>query len=277
VIIKFAKLVLLLAGTIMLQACATKGSDQVPMSAMSSSGLNKQETVLTAAKNTRGLIRFYRQQLRRHDSSVYRQKLAKTYLKTQDPESALFTLRPLLNQNKMAIETRVTAGKAYMDLGRMTEAKRLLQPAYTQVAENGKTKGEIANLLGIIDAGAGDYHQARNMFLVARSHFYDDTSVKNNLALLDMLEGYPEQALSRLETLQSEIEKDPQLHANLLLAMAKSGQAGALAAQLGDGFSEQQAQMIYQALRHAQVIRQDKAVHPSVQKEKQHGQPRASL
>ncbi|SHO56529.1 tetratricopeptide repeat protein [Vibrio quintilis] len=265
-----AKKMVLLGCVALMAGCA---SNEKPAINSLPADLHRQEKILVAAKNYKALIDFYQSRLRQGDSAVYREKLAKTYLDSHDPESALFTLRPLFGQEQAAQQNdphydfgrpfdnisapaRLIAGSACLDLGRTDRAKKLLMSVLHEAVDDAQPppeRGETANLLGIIYAREGNYTQARQMFVLARRYFYDDVAVKNNLALVDMLEGKDEQALQRLMTITESEQNDPQLRANLLLAMAKNGRLDYLRTHLRPSLTDSQIRMIYQALLQAEV------------------------
>ncbi|WP_139281632.1 tetratricopeptide repeat protein [Vibrio aerogenes] len=336
----------LLSCAVLLAGCAS-GSRPLPDRQLSD--VNRQEKVLIAAKNYPALIDFYQARLRQEESAVWREKLAKTYLDSRDPESALFTLRPLfiqgLNgqftdgkpadgertngkrthepqsdsaywkntarresgsgpcffgelsssgqsdaeplhvqtrfqtglQNKsqksfqkrlqtLSARSRLIAASACMDLGQAAPAKQWLISILRDPANQAHPvpeSGETANLLGIIEAQAGNYTQARDWFVLARRYFYADAKVKNNLALIDMLEGQDQQALQRLMTIPEPDQEDPQFLANLLLAMAKNGRLDYLKKHLNPSLTQPQINMVYQALQQAEVMRPSAATTPT--------------
>ncbi|MGF1911517.1 hypothetical protein L4C38_19000 [Vibrio kasasachensis] len=238
---------------LLLQGCAANGSNSSSPSV--EMNLDTQEKLLEAANNNGRLIEFYKTQLKEKESEAYRLKLAQVYLSNFDAESALFTIEPLLTSKKFSIESAVIAGWAHIDLGQHKIAKTLLERAHQLAPQN----GEVVNLLGIVYAEQGKLVQARSMFELARSNFYDDMKIKNNLALVDMLEGDRTQALQRLLSLAGEPNIDKQLQANLMLIMAKNGQREYVFDGLDSTLSTVQKDQIYRALRDSsfQVIEQN--------------------
>ncbi|WP_194435196.1 tetratricopeptide repeat protein [Vibrio fluminensis] len=231
----------------MLQGCVASGNTK--LADPEELSLETQERVLLASNNTVGLIEFYQQQLKQHDSEDYRIKLAEVYLKKHDPESALFTLSPLMNKAQISVKSSVVAAKAHMDLGDFEVALPLLEQAYKQAPND----GEIANLLGVVYAEQGQLKLARKMFEAARSQFYNDLKIKNNLALLDILEGDYVAALDRLSSVASDPQLDKQTRANLLLVMAKNGQEQMVMRELDDSLTSSQKRNIYLALRNTSL------------------------
>lgn len=233
---------------VLIQGCVTSGA--IPQSKSAPLNVETQEKILLAANNQVGLIEFYKSHLKERESTEFRQKLAKTYLSNLDPESALFTIRPLIDKPNTSLESDIIASKAYMDMGDYQNAEAILIAALP----GEQRSGEVANLLGIIYAEQGKLTKARTMFESARTSFYDDVKVKNNLALLDMLEGDNLQALQRLAVLLSDEQTDPQLKANLMLIMAKNGQREFVFDGLDKSLTETQAEQIYQALKSSSVL-----------------------
>lgn len=233
---------------LLLQGCVA--SNAITPSKSAPLNIETQEKILLAANNQAGLIEFYKSHLKEKESIEFRQKLAKTYLNNLDPESALFTIRPLIGKSNTSLESNIIASKAHMDMGQYAQAEQILLAS--QVTD--KRAGEVANLLGIIYAEQGQLDKARTMFESARASFYDDVKVKNNLALLDMLEGDNLQALQRLVVLLSDEQGDPQLQANLMLIMAKNGQREFVFDGLDKSLTDVQAEQIYQALKNSAIL-----------------------
>ncbi|MFA0412212.1 tetratricopeptide repeat protein [Vibrio renipiscarius] len=243
--LKYLSYFILLA---LMQGCVP--SQSMPKTTITELNAETQEKVLQAANNPTGLIEFYKDQLKVNESTVFRQKLALTYLANFDPESALFTIQPLLNKHDTTVESDIVASKAHMDMGSYPQAEALLLETFKKEQKS----GEVANLLGIIYAEQGQLDKARAMFESARRQFYDDVKVKNNLALLDMLEGDHRSALQRLAVILPEEQVDAQLRANLMLIMAKNGQREFVFDQLEPSLTEAQSEQIYQALRESAIL-----------------------
>lgn len=235
---------LLIIGLLFLGGCkSTSGLDK----SSHVSELESKEKIFKATNNSEKLIEFYKKELKRNDSELYRIKLANSYLNILDPESALFVMEPILKRDNVSFESAIVSAKAYLDLGDNQSALRILKDARKINPDD----GEVYNLLGIIYANKGQWQTSRQMFEQARANFYDDIKVKNNLALLDMIEGDDTQALKRISSLTADQLDDEKIHSNLLLIMAKNGHKDYVMEALGPRLSTKQKNQIYQALRNS--------------------------
>lgn len=211
----------------------------------------RQEIILVKINDYKQLIPLYKQQLSRENNNEIRLKLADTYLKSGDPESTLFTLNPLASpvkttaQDKEYIQALMLQAYAQYELGTLDSA---LNSALT-VNEIQVNDPENENLLGMIYVSQHNYIQARHFFNLARSHFYDDITIQNNLAVLDIIEGKYEQSIQRLLLLQKSGIADSQVTANLLLAMAKLNNFSYVRSALTPKYSDAEILDMYQILR----------------------------
>ncbi|GIC78874.1 lipopolysaccharide assembly protein LapB [Moritella sp. F3] len=210
-----------------------------------------QEIILVKINDYKQLIPLYKQQLSREDNNEIRLKLADTYLKSGDPESTLFTLQPLTApvkptaQGREHVQALMLQAYAQYELGTLdTALNSALAANEIQVNEP-----ENENLLGMIYVSQHSYIQARHFFNLARSHFYDDITIQNNLAVLDIIEGKYEQSIQRLLLLQKSSVADPQVTANLLLAMAKLNNFSYVRSVLTPKYSDAEILDMYQILR----------------------------
>jgi len=209
------------------------------------------ELILVKVSDYQQLVPLYKQQLSREDNNEIRIKLADTYLKSGDPESALFTLQPLTNtvkstaHGKEYVQSLLLQAYAQYELGALNTALSSALAA-NEIQVNDP---EIENLLGMIYVSQHHYIQARQFFNLARSHFYDDITIQNNLAVLDIIEGKYEQSIQRLLLLQKSGVADPQVTANLLLAMAKSNNFNYVKSVLTPKYSDAEILEMYQILR----------------------------
>ncbi|MEF1187350.1 hypothetical protein REH72_22355, partial [Vibrio sinaloensis] len=80
---------------VFLVGCASTNSDD--------RSLNK-EALLIQAQNYNELVGYYKSQLSVRDTEEVRIKLARSYLKIKDADSALFILKPLMAQKKISAE-----------------------------------------------------------------------------------------------------------------------------------------------------------------------------
>ncbi|NQZ92100.1 MAG: tetratricopeptide repeat protein [Moritella sp.] len=209
------------------------------------------ERILAKTNNYQQLVPLYKQQLISKENDEIRLKLADSYLKSGDPESALFTLQPLTDtvksnaQGHEYVQVLVLQAYAQYQLGVLDAALNSALAANNIQAND----PEIENLLGIIYVSQHDYIEARHFFNLARRHFYDDIKIKNNLAVLDIIEGKYEQSIKRLLLLQKNGIADKQVTANLLLAMAKLNNFSYVKSVLTPKYSDAEILDMYQVLR----------------------------
>lgn len=203
------------------------------------------EKLLLQTGNYKKLVPLYKNKLAEHDAHAIRLKLAEAYLKSGDPESALFTVAPLIRSKNKNVQAFIIQAHSQHELG---DLERALRSA--KIANNmEKNNPEVENLLGVIYAANSDYIKARRYFNLSRDHLYDDIKVKNNLAVLDIIEGQYKKAVQRLLPIYLNANADPQVKANLLLAMAKLGNYDYVQTLLAGKYSEREIADRYDALK----------------------------
>ncbi|WP_108650802.1 tetratricopeptide repeat protein [Dongshaea marina] len=210
------------------------------------SDLAQQEQILVKSKNYPGLIAFYGQQLKSQDTSLTRIKLAKAYMAIDDPDSAMFYLKPLLADSKSPLypEVLLRQGEALL-------AKREYRAAITELKKAAQYKEqapEAYNLLGLAEAGRKHYKTARSMFEQARLRHYNDFKVINNLAFLDIAEGKYQAAINKLQPLFNSGMTNQTVIANLVIALIKVGRDDDAKAVLGKNYSSLQFDAMKRAL-----------------------------
>ena len=201
-----------------LQGCVTSGG------AVYSNNAPTSEALLIAAENHAGLIDFYREQLENtpttQESDELRLKLSETYLNMGDPDSTLFYLQPLTEAGRANAGVLLLKSRALLAMKKYESSMETAQNALAMDDGN----PNIHNQLGLIYAQAGDYNRARWHFNQARVHWLDDVTVKNNLAMMDILEGKYPTAVARLMPVYLAGQADDKVIANLVVALARSGQ-----------------------------------------------------
>lgn len=236
---------------VFLVGCATTNSDD--------RSLNK-EALLLQAQNYNELVGYYKSQLSVRDTEEVRIKLARSYLKIKDADSALFILKPLMAQKKISAEALLLNANSLYELGEFEQGLRDIEKAKEIDPKN----AEIQNMAGLLYSANGDYNRARMMFNHARSNFYDDITVKNNLAVLDIIEGHYLDAVQRLMPIYTNDKADAQVQANLMLALAKLGNFDYVKTMLGPEVTEEEAFNHFAALRNSEPTSQ---VNPELLKQ----------
>ncbi|GAK83913.1 Flp pilus assembly protein TadD [Vibrio ponticus] len=116
---------------------------------------------------------------------------------------------------------------------------------------------EVENLLGMAYASKHDINNAWRYFYLARKHFFDDVTIKNNLAVIDlMLQDY-QLAISRLEPIYLSGNHDATIVANLALAYAKTEQFDAFKGLYRTRYSPREIEDLYIGLRLVSVAKPD--------------------
>ncbi|KHD24764.1 hypothetical protein NM09_11430 [Vibrio caribbeanicus] len=236
---------------VFLVGCASTNSDD--------RSLNK-EALLIQAQNYNELVGYYKSQLSVRDTEEVRIKLARSYLKIKDADSALFILKPLMAQKKISAEALLLNANSLYELGEFEQGLRDIEKAKEIDPKN----AEIQNMAGLLYSANGDYNRARMMFNHARSNFYDDITVKNNLAVLDIIEGHYLDAVQRLMPIYTNDKADAQVQANLMLALAKLGNFDYVKTMLGPEVTEEEAFNHFAALRNSEPTSQ---VNPELLKQ----------
>lgn len=233
---------LLIALTIALSfGCASTGSvDPKPSN----------ETLLLQTNNYKKLIPLYKERFANSKSAADRLNLAEAYLKSGDPDSALFTLAPLVETANKNAPVFIIKAHSHHELGQLKEALSSAEIANSIEANN----PEVENLLGMLYVASGDNIKAREYFNLSREHLYDVAKIKNNLAALDIIEGRYKEAAQLLLPLYANGNSDPKIKANLLLAMAKLQDYQYLQAQLSSKYSQREIKEMYLALKNSKPV-----------------------
>ena len=231
----------LLLAVLLVQGCVTTG--QMPPNPD-----EPNEALLQAAGNHAGLIELYKSQLIAagtvQESDQYRYQLGQAYLAMSDPESTLFYIKPVTDAGRGSDAFWLLKSRAYMALDVQEKSLEAAETALALEARN----PFVHNQLGQVYARAGDYHGARVAFTEARMLMLDDVIVKNNLALLDILEGDYESAVRRLMPVYNIGQADDTVTANLLLALVRSGRYQEFTTVLNTAETEEERLMLFSIL-----------------------------
>ncbi|CAH0537055.1 tetratricopeptide repeat protein [Vibrio marisflavi] len=207
------------------------------------------ESALIVTKNYQGLIKLYRKQLKQKDSADTRIKLAQAYLNYGDPNSAIFTIKPV-NKTEPSVASLVVQANAQLDVNKTMSALSSAISADHIDPNN----GEVENLLGVIYATDSNYAKARHYFNLAREHFYDDVKVTNNLVVLDILQSKYQQAVDRIMPMYKNNQADKQMMANLVIAVAKSKNLQLLESILEPKYSDRAIAQLYLTLQTTEAV-----------------------
>ena len=252
-----ARLLVLLFAVTVLAGCASGGGNKTALS---------EEQFLELSANNARLIELYKDRLREQESVSTRLKLAKAYLDSGDNESTLFTLSPLITSDSGGSEAFYLQGVAQYNTGLLRQAENSLKIAMNKEADSAKA----VNMLGVVYAELGNLSGARAQFNQAREMMYDDLVIKNNLALLDMLEGKYQDAAVRLMPiyLKNPDKADAKLKANLAIILSKMGSFETLRRVYGDQYSDAQLFDIFNDLKASMPVSRvygPQAINPVLQ------------
>ncbi len=209
------------------------------------------EKILQSSGNTQKLIEFYKQQLAKDEQQETRIKLVTCYEKVGDYSSAVFYLKPLLQgQEQAPFDIALLAGKAYLNKQDFALADKYLKQAHQQQPMEAK----VMNLLGVSASYQGNLSEAQLWFSKARASMGDDRTVKNNLAIVALLQGDYLTARRLLESLAADGGKSSKkVTANLALVYAKQGDKAAF-----DGLTKhmpaEQRTTLYRQLAQLQLV-----------------------
>ncbi|WP_123766765.1 tetratricopeptide repeat protein [Vibrio maerlii] len=244
---------ILILSALLLVGCTSNGPSELEL-VLDKTNFESREKVLADSGDTYKLIAFYKQEIVRNDTTDLRIKLVESYLEAQDIESALFYLQQMDKVEGYQEQIAFLSAKAYYLQGEVDLAEKYALDALALQW----VFPEVENLLGLIYAAKQQYPLARQYFNMARGHHYNDIVIKNNLAVVDLLEQNYQQAIFRLEALFNNGLADNQVRANLALAYAKLDQFEQVHHVLVGEYSTAEIQQIYLALRSTKVAEQAK-------------------
>ncbi|CZF80683.1 MULTISPECIES: tetratricopeptide repeat protein [Grimontia] len=188
------------------------------------------EDILINSGNYSALIKRYENQLQDDPSATTRFKLASAHYKLGDTEAATFQLSQISPRELDSAELALLRANVFLDQGKLTLAE---QHANTAIRKK-KGLGEAHNLKGLILAEQGKFADATFAFETARKNHYNDAAIKNNLAMMAILKGDYNEAISILSPLVQAGRADDKAKANLLLAYAKAGKTRAFSQLLAN-------------------------------------------
>lgn len=198
---------------------------------------SQREYILSKVNNYNGLIKLYREKLRRKEEKETRYRLAEYYHMAEDFDSSRQYLQPLL-ASEPDERVLVLESKNLMDQGRLTQAQEIISRV---VVQNTKS-GEAWNMQGVLLAQNGDHIGAARAFNNARQHFVDDDIVINNLAMLAIMKEDYAVARDYLLSLYSRGHASQKVLHNLVYVLVKlhdfSGAESILQQEKMSGYTE---------------------------------------
>ncbi|WP_281647980.1 hypothetical protein [Parendozoicomonas sp. Alg238-R29] len=209
------------------------------------------EALLKAADNHAGLIQLYKTRLQQakteEDNKKYRLLLGTAYLNTNDPDSTLFILEPLLGDQQKDAEVWLLKSQAKLTMGMAEESLKDANTALLYSAND----PTILNQQGVAYAAMGKYSDARKSINKARETMFDDLVIKNNLAMLDILEQKYDAAIQRLMPLYTSGQADEKIKSNLIIALVRAGLYNEFKTVYTGGKSEQERMSLFIAISSA--------------------------
>ncbi|MFA0425345.1 tetratricopeptide repeat protein, partial [Vibrio sp. 10N.222.54.A1] len=174
------------------------------------------ESILIETNNYPKLIAYYKGQLKIKESDSTRIKLAEAYANNVDYESSLFVITRVREKDSN-VKAIVVECNALFEIGNIRKAELCLLRAN----ELDKNNPEIENQLGITYAYLGYIKKSKYYFERSREHFVDDVKIKNNLAMVSMLEGDFEHAASLLLPIYIKGASNEKIETNLVFSLVK--------------------------------------------------------
>ncbi|MGF1756225.1 tetratricopeptide repeat protein, partial [Vibrio makurazakiensis] len=139
---------------------------------------------------------------------------------------------------------------ALFELGRVEETEVCLLKA----SELDKDNPEIENQLGIVYAHLGNIDQAKHYFQLSREHFVDDVKIKNNLAMISMLEGNFEQAAALLLPIYTKGASNEKVETNLVFSLVKIEQIDSAKKILSRRYSDSELSQIIDDIKKSKSV-----------------------
>ncbi|MDA0148802.1 secretion protein [Vibrio sp. LaRot3] len=224
-----------------------------------SASFSAKETVLTQAGDQSKLISYYKEHLKQTEDERVRVKLVEAYLDSDDLDSADFYYQTLsknsqFSPNGLYLKAQIEFAKGNMD-------KTIV--AGLEALEARENYPEVENLLGMAYASQRDINNAWRYFYLARKHLFDDVTIKNNLAVIDLLLQDYGLAISRLEPIYQSGNRDATIVSNLALAYAKSGDFERFKSLFVSRYTAQEIEELYIGLRLVSVTPADELLASS--------------
>ncbi|PMN90267.1 tetratricopeptide repeat protein [Enterovibrio norvegicus] len=217
------------------------------------------EKLLMDSGSYSALIQRYQTELNQSPDPEVRHKLANVHYLVGDVEAAMFQLSQISPRQRNTAELALLRANVFFDQGKINSAETHINAALRLDEE----LGEAHNLRGLILADKGDLLDAKASFESARTFNFDDATVKNNLAMIAILQGDFDKAIDTLLPLVQSGRADDVANANLILALAKDGRTRAFSQMLpgseDDAYLADKFESLHNAkIKHNQIINNEK-------------------
>jgi Flp pilus assembly protein TadD len=216
----------------------------------------KSEFLMIQAKNYKGLIDLYTSLLSKEliefeEKNVIRFKLANVYFNAGDAEAALFQLELLPEGSVKTKKRYLLQAKAQYKESNYEAAQISLDKAF--LLDDKYAEGY--NFQGVLFTEQGMLYDARKSFSIARQHEFDDVSVRNNLAMLDIIEGDFDSALKILLPILHSGQADDMIKANMILIYAKLNKFKEFRSMLGKKLSDEEVFERFQLMHNIEIVK----------------------
>ncbi|GAM58824.1 flp pilus assembly protein tadD [Vibrio ishigakensis] len=174
---------------------------------------------LTVSNNYSGLVDIYKTKVVENESDWDSQlKLSEAYLNNSDVESADFYISRVLELSPNP------PAQAHLIKGKINAKNFLFDDAieqYSKAIGLGLNSGELYMHRGIALAQTKKYETAIDSFNLARLRGYDETAVKNNIAMVHIYEGDFQAAVDILLPVYEQDTSNNKVSSNLKLSLMK--------------------------------------------------------
>ncbi|GAM69364.1 flp pilus assembly protein tadD [Vibrio sp. JCM 19236] len=191
------------------------------LSGCAATSQDEQQTIeqLTVSKNYAGLVEVYKARVIDNDQDwEAQQKLAEAYLKNGDVESANFYVQRVID---LSDEPN---GSAYFLKGKILAKNFDFEGAlqqYSQALALGLNDAELYMQRGIALAQTKKYETALDSFNLARLRGFNETAVKNNIAMVYIYQGDFQSAVDILLPVYEQDTTNSKVSSNLKLSLMK--------------------------------------------------------
>lgn len=207
--------------------------------------LKTTEEIIITSHDEVKLIAFYKQNLKRQPE--YMLKLINIYLNQEDIASAKIYVEMLGRDEKDTPAALLVIARMHYHDGELNSA--LDKVKKLKLIRNKDPEVEL--LAGKIYAGLRQFVLAKQSFQDALRLGHEDKAIKNNLALLHMMQGQYEAAIKILQPLYNEDPEDQTVESNLLIAVINNGNIdiarSILASRYGGDVAEQNLELLMAA------------------------------
>lgn len=219
------------------------------LSGCSQSGVSDNQLFLEKmekAGNVTGMIASYKEQLQSQPDNYHLLKmLAELYYKADDLESSMFYANHYDSIVKEDKDILYLKGRIHDDLGDYSTSITFFE----QAEALGERTPEFYIRYGIVLSKFGNYSEAEKQFNIARLRGDDDITIKNNLAVLYLMQAKYQDAVEILLPLLSQARDNNKVKINLSIALIKQGQDKQAYDILKPLYSDEQLRVLFRMIK----------------------------